>query len=392
VRAFLLAAAFSASLCAQQTEIRGQPDPDQQRRQQEQEERRRNEEARDPYRGWQGLPRSLRIQGKVVMPDGGPPPDSVAVDMQCGEGVRRAWTDSRGLFSFALSAPAPDASAGRTQAPAQRGDAPAGPCRITVQSPGFYAPPVVAGGMTGPQDQRQHLIFLKSVAGVSGFTFSATSLSAPKSAARAYAKGRDLLRNEKPAQAEAELRRAVAAHPNYAAAWYELGRALMVQRRAGEARAAFEQAVKSDPKYINPYPQLARIAFAEKRWDELAAWTWTLIQLNPFFSADIYLFSALANLNINRLDVAEKHAREALRMDGKRALPQAHHILGRVLARLCKASEAAEQLRLYLAGAPSAADADSVRALLTQVESPAFAQGCAASNSQPNPGRSGGTV
>lgn len=382
MRLFLVLAACCGAVCAQQTEIRRQPDPDQQRRQQEQDERRRNEEARDPYRGWQGISRASRIQGKVVMPDGAPPPASVAVDMLCGESLRRAWTDSRGLFSFALSTPTPDASTRPVQQPSGA-EAPAGGCLLSAHLPGFRAAPVEAGGLRG-DFAKQYVITLRSVEGVSGFTFSATSLTAPGPAVKSFEKGRELLRKKKLAEAETAFRRAIAKHPNYAAAWYELGRALAAQGRTGEARDAFELAVMADPKYLSPYPQLAQLALAEKRWDDLAAATGAVIRLNPFFSANTYFFSALANLNLNRLPLAEKHAREAIRMDEAGQLPQARQILGRVLARTCRGAEAAEQLRIYLERAPAAADAQAVRELLSQVESPAFAQGCAASNSQPN--------
>lgn len=211
-------------------------------------------------------------------------------------------------------------------------------------------------------------VVLRPAEGVTGFTFSATTLTAPPAARKAREKAAEALRKKKVDEAEKELRRAVALHPSFAAAWYELGRLWMGQVKTQEAREALERAVAADGKYLNPYPVLAQIAVAERRWEDLARHAQSVIGLNPFFSADIYLFSAQANLKLQRLDVAEKHAREAVRMDGKGDLPLARRLLARVLEERGNWKEAAEQLRAYLASRPVIADAEQVRSELASLE------------------------
>ena len=66
-------------------------------------------------------------------------------------------------------------------------------------------------------------LILTRLAKVEGFTFSGTSLYAPKAAAKAYENGRSAARKLKWDQAETQFRVATSLYPAYAVAWYELG-------------------------------------------------------------------------------------------------------------------------------------------------------------------------
>ena len=57
-----------------------------------------------------------------------------------------------------------------------------------------------------------------------GSTVSATSLNAPKAARKAFEKGQELLKKNKPADAREEFEKAVQIDQVYAAAWCELGK------------------------------------------------------------------------------------------------------------------------------------------------------------------------
>ena len=344
----------------------------------EAEEQRRkaeDQQQRRPQRIYE-TPRIYRIEGKILMAGGGPPPDRVAVAAVCaGQSFAKVSSDLKGNFSLqlgAFSATTPDASIGRATGTGfgspTGADVPVRECELLAFLPGFRAGPVKLAGLQSPVNVTRVTIILKPVENVSGYTFSATSLFASKEARKAQEKGSEALNRRKLEQAERELRRAVELYPKYAIAWYDLGRVLIQQQRPQDARKALEAAVSADPKYISPYPVLAQLAFDEKRWEDLARYTQTVITFNPFFSANIYVFSAQANLLLQRLDVAELHAREALRMDPEHKLPVAQRILGRVLAKKGNLREAIDVLRLCLMYTAAGPESDLIKTEIAGLE------------------------
>ena len=68
-----------------------------------------------------------------------------------------------------------------------------------------------------------------------------------------------------------------------------------------------------------------------------------MIKLNPYFSPEIYYISAVANFNLQKFDLAEENAREAIKRDAQKKNPRANHLLGIILAQKEKYPEVAEQ-------------------------------------------------
>lgn len=329
------------------------------------EERRRQKQQEERAAQQLDLARqsAKRVEGTVTNA-GAAPPDRVLVSLVCGaQTVEKRLTDSKGAFSFSFSPTAGgDASVGRPQ----MGGA---GCFVHAALAGFTCEPVRLESEfmgTGPLRVRLSLRPIESA----GLTYSATTMAASPQARKAYEKGQQALDKRKFAEAEPELRKAVELHPRYAVAWYALGRVYSSTGRAAEARRALEQAVAADAKYFNPYPMLVQLDLNERRWEDLARSTQTAIQLNPLFSADIYLLSAQANLQLRRMDVAEKHAREAVSMDTQRKWPVALRLLGAILAAQGKNAEAAAQYRAFLAAVPAVADSAALRAEIEKLEQP----------------------
>jgi tetratricopeptide (TPR) repeat protein len=211
-------------------------------------------------------------------------------------------------------------------------------------------------------------IVLRRMAKVDGFTFSATSAYAPKDARKAFDKGHDAAKKKKWTDAEKHLLKAVTDYDKYAVAWYELGTVYQQQGKVEEARNAYNAAVKADGKLITPYMELARLAAAEKQWEAAAEHATKVIRLNPYFSPDVYFMSGVAHLNLQKLDEAEEHAREALKMDEKHRNPRIQHLLGVILAQKRDFTGAAEQMRAYLKQAPNAQNAAAVQQQLAEIE------------------------
>jgi superkiller protein 3 len=212
-------------------------------------------------------------------------------------------------------------------------------------------------------------IVLRRIAGVEGLTTSMTTLQAPKDAKKAFDKSRDLLKKNKAAEAQKELEKAVQIYPKYAVAWFQLGQIHQNGKRTEDARNAYQQALAADSKYVNPYMQLAAIAAGEQKWQEVADSTDRLVKLNPVDFPQAFFYNSVANYNLQNFEVAEKSAREAVKLDTQHRMPKAQHLLGILLAMRNELAPAAEHMRGYLQFAPQAADVDQVRKQLTEIES-----------------------
>jgi len=276
------------------------------------------------------------LSGKVMMQEGTPPPELVLIERVCnGIAKPEGYTDSKGRFSFQLGqnqAMLADASTGSEMGIPGRDMSMGGRnsmgmggrgisehelmgCEIRAQLPGFRSTVVQLAGRRSLDNPDVGTLILQRLAKVDGFTFSATSGMAPKEAKKAFEKAQNAVKKKKLDEAEAEYRKAVEAYPKYAVAWYELGRLLEFKKNTAEAKKAFDMAIQADAKYINPYSNLARLAAMEQKWDDAADNSVKLFKLNPYVSPEAYFVSGVAHLNLQKLDVAEEHTREALKRD-----------------------------------------------------------------------------
>jgi tetratricopeptide (TPR) repeat protein len=342
-------------------------------------------DQRDPFSEMQNRP--VFLSGKVVMDDGTPPPESVVIERVCGASVRpEAYTDSKGRFSFQLGqnqhmmADASTSSigdpiggsAGRSgmMTPGRGGisERDLMGCELRANLSGFRSEPVSLAGRRALDNPDVGTIILRRLAKVEGFTFSATSAYAPKDAKKAFEKGSQAAKKKKWDEAEQQLQKAVDTYPKYAAAWYELGLVHQQQSKLEDAKNAYQASIKADEKYVTPYAQLARIAGAEQKWPEVAEYTSKVIRLNPYFSPDIYFISAVANFNLQKIDQAEEHAREVVKLDTQHRNPRAIHLLALILAQKEAYPEAAENMRAFLKQVPEGPDAENAKKQLAEVE------------------------
>src|SRR5205085_8201805 len=113
-----------------------------------------------------------------------------------------------------------------------------------------------------------------------------------------------------------------------------------------------------DPKLVQPYLHLAQLSVADKNWQDVADTTSRAIKLDPVDFPEAYYFNSVANLNLQKLDVAEASAREAQKLDTEHRIPNVHHTLGVILYQKSDYAGAAEQMRNYLMLSPDAPDSD----------------------------------
>ncbi len=332
--------------------------------------------------------RPMMISGKVTLDDGSAPPGPVTIERVCAAGQPRAegYTDSKGRFSVTLGQEGdvmPDASESPTRSQMGGLASPSGggvrerdlqTCDLRATIPGFRSELISLASRRYMDNPDVGTMILHRLANVEGFTTSATLAMAPKDARKAYDKGLEDVKKSKPDDAQKEFQRAVDLYPKFAPAWYELGRVYEGRDHLDQAREAYGQALAADSKYINPYERLYLLDGREAKWQEVADTTDKVLHLNPYDFPAAYYYNAVANLQLGKLDPAEKSAREAVKIDTSHQNPRSNYILGIILAQKQDLKGAAEFLRAYLQFAPDAKDSDKVKTQLAEIEKSAEAK------------------
>ncbi len=317
--------------------------------------------------------RRIPLSGKVVMEDGTAPLEPVRVESFCGGRTTIiAFTDSKGGFSEG-SGTAQFADARTVNSGSLRSPAPSMPtatgsgCVLRASLPGFRSTEMNL--MLLKDSFAPVTLILHPAAKVEGLTISATSVTAPKDAQKAFEKATKAMRNRKWDDALGQLEKAVRSYPGYAAAWSELGNVYAEQDEPERARNAFHEAIVIDPKFLAPYFGLAELAMHERKWHEMTEYTTALLKLDPYNHPGAYAYDAMAQLNLNHLDAAETSAREGLKIDQVGEVPKNHHLLGVILMRKGDYAGAAGELRKYLEAAPQTSDGEFVKRQLAACES-----------------------
>ena len=342
---------------------------------------------------------TIVLTGNVVMADGSPPKEPVAIERVCAtNAVRLGYTDAKGLFSFQLAytplevQDASERGADTYTAPQVTANAsgfgiqPIGPptvtgslrssgsefstvagCNLRASLTGFHSTSVMI--LTSGTLETTHVgtIVLLSVQ-KQGATVSATSMNVPKGAKKAYEKGFAELQKHNFASAQAHLERAVKLYPQYVVAWTELGWVHEQQDHLEEAQVAFTKARDGDDKFVPAYVGLASVALRQSKWPEAQELSARAIQLDYIDFPTAFYYNAVATFQLRQLDQAEKSARMAEQLDTRQALPQARLLLGSILAAKQNYAEAADQLRIYLKMVPRARNAEKVQQRLIELE------------------------
>lgn len=104
------------------------------------------------------------------------------------------------------------------------------------------------------------------------------------------------------------------------------------------------------------------------QWRDAAELSDRILHLNPDDFPPGYYLNAMANLRLGNLDLAEKSAREAIRLDTTHTNPRTSYVLGLILAQKGDFQHSAESLHAYLNAMPNAPDAETVRQQLAGIE------------------------
>jgi tetratricopeptide (TPR) repeat protein len=241
-------------------------------------------------------------------------------------------------------------------------------CKVSAILDGFESTTVTIrnGGIMDSPDLGT--ITLRTNERATGFSVSATTLSAPPEALKEFEAARADRINRDSSGARKHLQKAVNLDPQLAEAWYQLGR-IEETDKPKEALSAYRKAAATDPEYTPPYERIAALAAAEKKWPEVADAASHALKLNPAGSPQIWYFSAVGNFNIGKSEIAETSALNSLSMDPKHAVaPKTEQLLAVILARRGDYKDALEHLRNCLTYAPPGPEADLIKKQVAQLE------------------------
>lgn len=295
------------------------------------------------------------LTGRLTLPDGMPPADMIPMSLECTGGAPlRTMSDARGEFRFRLEVPSGRTALNRSQRLYS--------CAVVVRIPGFVVLRKLMGNIDVSLGADVGTLVLKPLGSSAGSLISENSVNAPPAARKELLKARQEAERSKWDAAQARLEKALAIYPAYATAWYELGCLQEQQGNRERASESYRKAVEADPKYLSPRIQLAVLAAAGLQWAEAESRSEQVLRMEPRGLPGVYLVHAIACLNQNKLEAAEKSAREGLAQNGaEQQFPKLLHLLGSILERKGDRPGAVEAFRRYLEQAPQAPDAAKTR-------------------------------
>ena len=195
--------------------------------------------------------------------------------------------------------------------------------------------------------------------GRNSYTVSARELRIPEKARHEYGKGLDSLTKKDLAGSVNHFMKAAQVFPEYYEAYYHIGVAETRQGQLDEAMRAFQKAIDlSNGRYAWAEFGIGYLQYLEGRTEEAVTTIRRGLEVDEN-SADGYLFLGMAFLRMNRLDEAQKSAREALLRNPNFA--QAYLVLSDAYGRRHEYLAQLQGLEAYLKLDPNGADSENAR-------------------------------
>jgi len=198
------------------------------------------------------------------------------------------------------------------------------------------------------------------------YTVSARELKIPGKARNEYVKGLGSLAKNDLAGSVGHFTKAAQAFPEYYEAFYHIGVAETRQGRLEEALPAFQKAIDlSGGRYAWAEFGIGYLLYMEGKTEEAVTTLRRGLEVDAN-SADGYTILGMALLRLNRLDEAEKCAREALLRNPNFA--QAYLVLSDAYGQRLEYRAQVQELDAYLKLEPNGADSERVRQAREQVQ------------------------
>ena len=182
----------------------------------------------------------------------------------------------------------------------------------------------------------------------------------PKETLDHFKRGADLAQEGKAAEAEVELRKAVAISPSFAPAYTELAKLAFKNGKPDAAIEDCKTAIRYDDSdfdaHLNlgmAYMSLKKLDLAEPEFVNAAYIDRTAITPH-YYLGIMYVMK-------NDLNIAQKAFETARDLNGGKSLPAIHRFLGRIYIKKDMEKEGLHELEIYIKLAPKAQDAEKVK-------------------------------
>ncbi len=314
----------------------------------------------EPARG-ENYPVILR--GKVIMPDGSPPPMTVALERICSDGVGSRpgpLTDKKGEYIWRM-----DVDPMRSRS-----------CIIRATHPGYTSSSIDISALHGYLDTNINLppIVITSVT-LDPYAILMNEDKVPRRALSKVKAAMKALDAGNSWEARLQFQAAVEAEPKFALGWHALGVLSEFQNLHQEARKAYERAINADQKLLPAYMTLLRLCIKIKDWESAVQTADRLISADKKAQfKQVHRHRAVALYNLGRLDEAEASAREAVRLDPYRQWPRAEYVLGRIMEAKGDLDSARRHMLKYLELDKNAPDAQLIQTHIELLGKPEAAQ------------------
>lgn len=267
---------------------------------------------------------TIILEGRVVMPDGTPPPKSVGIERVCSDLYGSApgpLTDKKGHYIWSQ----------RLSAATLRA------CFIRASLPGFLSTSIDYGDLkledftsSTQKKEMPDMVLSPRDSGAPNSVALVDVSDVPGKAQAPYKLASKALDSENYNEGINQLQLACKAVPKFADGWNILGSLYERVGNLANARDALQHAIETNPKMPSPYLRLARISNKLGEWDAAAKNEDALIKIEPRFYPEIYLHQAITRFEQKNLQGAEESIKMGQSLDAAHKLTRSEYVLGRI--------------------------------------------------------------
>ena len=286
----------------------------------------------------------IYLHGKVTMEDGTPPPKTTVIERQCSDGngdSNVAYTDKTGLYTWRLEY---DNTSDRR-------------CNIRAVLAGYQSSSYTVPDFNVFSDPNLPPLTLTQKGSNSEIEVLAeVDSKIPQSVLPVWNKAQRMIRENRLPEAQRLLEGALKSSPKFGEGWDALAIVLERQNKPAEAFQDYRKAIEVDPKLNGAYLSLARLGTQLKDWDTADKTADILIMRDTQTRyPEARLIQAMARYQLKNFDGAISSATEAIRLDGDRhRYPSAEYVLALALAEKKDYAGGQEHMKRYLALLPPA--------------------------------------
>jgi hypothetical protein len=308
---------------------------------------------------------TIIMEGRVVMPDGTPPPKPAGLERVCSDlngSEPGPITDKKGhyIWNQRLS---PDTNRA---------------CFMRATLPGFLSTQIDYGDLgladftsSTQKKQMPDMVLSPRDSGAPNSVSLVDITDVPGKAQPPYKLAMKALDQDNYDEGISQLTLCVKLVPKFADGWTILGALYERRQHYKEAKDAYQHAIDINPKIGSPYLRLARVSNLLGDWDAAAKAEDGMMKLEPRYFPEIYFQQAVTRFAQKNYTGAEESAKTALMLNAKNInLKRAEYVLGRAALAKGDLAGAKEHIANYIQMDPTVADVNKIQAQLDEIGKP----------------------